>query len=258
MFGQIAEVYRRTRKPKDILWNRLVARPLAAVLLVPLRSTRITPNQITLLTLVVFAVGAAMLALWPGRRALVIAACVVELSYVLDCVDGQLARLKGTSSPVGAHLDFLMDELKAFLLIAAVGIRLWLASADPRWLVEGLLGLVIVASAISLTTFLRRPEYAAATGAKIGLGAGDYGAGFGQASDGAAPAAPAASRRWSPLRLVEAVGKFIVHYPSYILFVAIADRIDLFLHAYILMNAAYAARSLLGISLRLGGRTRAP
>jgi phosphatidylglycerophosphate synthase len=262
MFGQIADVYRRTRKPKDILWNRLVARPLAAVLLVPLRATRVTPNQITLLTLVVFAAGAAMLALWPGWRALMIAAGVVELSYVLDCVDGQLARLKGTSSPVGAHLDFLMDELKAFLLIAAIGIRLWLASGQDRWLVEGLLGLVIVASAISLTTFLRRPEYAAATGAKIGLGAGDYGGGFGQASDGATTAGAAtagvgAKRGWSPLRLVEAVGKFIVHYPSYILFVAIADRIDLFLHAYILMNAAYAARSLLGITLRLGRRTRA-
>jgi phosphatidylglycerophosphate synthase len=256
IFGQIADVYRRTRKPKDILWNRLVARPLAAVLLVPLRATRITPNQITLLTLVVFAAGAAMLALWPGRRALVIAASVIELSYVLDCVDGQLARLKGMSSPVGAHLDFLMDELKAFLLMAAVGIRLWLASGKDLWLIEGLLGLVIVASAISLTTFLRRPEYAAATGAKVGLGAGDYGGGFGQASDGEAPGA-GTERKLSPLRLVEAVGKFIVHYPSYILFVAIADRIDLFLHAYVLMNAAYAARSLLGISLRLGRSTRA-
>jgi len=253
MFRQIAEVYRRTRKPKDILWNRLVARPLAAVLLVPLRATRITPNQITLATLVVFAAGAAMLALWPGWRALVIAASVIELSYVLDCVDGQLARLKGTSSPVGAHLDFLMDELKAFLLIAAVGIRLWLASGNDRWLIESLLGLVIVASAISLTTFLRRPEYAAATGAKVGLGAGDYGGGFGQASDGESAGA---GRKLSPLRLVEAVGKFIVHYPSYILFVAIADRIDLFLHAYVLMNAAYAARSLLSISLRLGRGTR--
>jgi phosphatidylglycerophosphate synthase len=257
MFGQIADVYRRTRKPKDILWNRLVARPLAAVLLVPLRATRITPNQITLATLVVFAAGAAMLALGPGRRALVIAAGVIELSYVLDCVDGQLARLKGPSSPVGAHLDFLMDELKAFLLIAAVGIRLWLASGSDRWLLEALLGLVIVASAISLTTFLRRPEYAAATGAKVGLGAGDYGGGFGQASDGEAGGAGASvARKLSPLRLVEAVGKFIVHYPSYILFVAIADRIDLFLHAYVLMNAAYAARSLLSISLRLGRRTR--
>ena len=84
----------------------------------------------------VFAAGAAMLALWPGWRALVIAAGVIELSYVLDCVDGQLARLKGTSSPIGAHLDFLMDELKAFLLIAAVGIRLWLPSGSDRWLLE--------------------------------------------------------------------------------------------------------------------------
>ena len=253
MFGQIAEVYRRTRKPKDILWNRFVARPLAAVLLVPLRATRITPNQITLLTLVVFAVGATMVAFCPGRRALVIAAGVIELSYVLDCVDGQLARLKGMSSPVGAHLDFLMDELKAFLLIAAVGVRLWLASSEVRWLLEGLAGLVIVASAISLTTFLRRPEYAAATGAKVAMGAGDYGEGFAAS----APAADAAARRWSPLRLAEALGKFIVHYPSYILFVALANRIDLFLHAYLAMNAAYAARSLLSIALRLGRRPAA-
>ncbi|HET6149504.1 MAG TPA: CDP-alcohol phosphatidyltransferase family protein [Polyangia bacterium] len=249
MFGQVAEVYRRTRKPKDILWNRFVARPLAAVLLVPLRATPITPNQITLLTLVVFAGGAVLMALGAGWRNLIIAVAVIELSYVLDCADGQLARLKGTSSPVGAHLDFLMDELKAFLLIAAVGIRLWLASARTWWLVEALLGLVIVASAISLTTFLRRPEYAAATGAKVGTGAGDYGAGF--------EAAPPAGGL-SPLRALEALGKLIIHYPSYILFVALADRIDIFLHAYLLMNGAYAARSLLGITLRLGRGPAAP
>ena len=254
MFGQIAEVYRRTRKPKDILWNRFVARPLAAVLLVPLRATRVTPNQVTLATLFVFAVGAVMLAFCPSWRALIIAAGVIELSYVLDCVDGQLARLKGTSSPVGAHLDFLMDELKAFLLIAAVGIRLWRVGSDARWLLESLVGLVIVASAISLTTFLRRPEYAAATGAKVGMGAGDYGEGFTQKGDG-----DGARRTWSPLRAVEALGRFIVHYPSYILFVALANRIDIFLHVYVAMNAAYAARSLLGIALRLGrGPAAAP
>jgi phosphatidylglycerophosphate synthase len=249
LLSRIAEVYRRTRKPKDILWNRLVARPLAAVLLVPLGATRITPNQITLSTLVVFAGGAALLALGPSWRALVIAAAVIELSYVLDCVDGQLARLKGTSSPVGAHLDFLMDELKAFLLIAAVGLRLWRATQQSCWLVEALLGLVVVASAISLTTFLRRPEYAAATGAVVAMGAGDYGAGFAAPAPAAGPA-----RRLSPLGALEAVGKFVVHYPSYIVFVALANRIDLFLHAYLLMNAAYAARSLLGITLKLGRR----
>jgi phosphatidylglycerophosphate synthase len=248
MFAEVAEAYRRTSKPRDILWNRLVARPLAAVLLVPLARTRVTPNQITLATLAVFVFGAAMLALCPGHGALLGAVAVLELSYVLDCVDGQLARWQGSSSPVGAHLDFLMDELKAFVLVAAAATRLWRGSHHALWLLEGLLGLVAVASAISLTTFLRRPEYAAATGATVRQGAGDYGQGF--AAD-----APAARR--SPLALVEAVGRFIVHYPSYIVFVALANRLDWFLHAYVALNAAYAARALLGIALQLG-RRRAP
>jgi len=237
-----ADIYRRTRKPNDIIWNRFVARPLAAVVVVPLARTGITPNQVTFLTLPVFLAGAVVLALLPSWGALIGAAAIIELSYVLDCADGQLARLKGTSSPVGAHLDFLMDELKAFALIAAIAIRLWLPAHDARWLLEGLGGLVAVAAAISLTTFVRRPEYAAATGAVVSHGTGDYGEGFEQK----------ASPRRSPLALVEALGRFIVHYPSHIWLVALVNRIDIFLHAYVLMNAAYAARSFLSITLKLG------
>ena len=253
MLAEVVDAYRRTKKPRDILWNRYVARPLAAVLLVPLARTRVTPNQVTFATLVVFLAGAAMMAACPAHGALLASVVILELSYVLDCVDGQLARWKGTSSPVGAHLDFLMDEIKAFVLVAAVAIRLWRGApaagwpAD-RWLLEGLLGLAAVATAISLTTFVRRPEYAAATGAAVAHGAGDYGGGF----EAAAPAAP---RRRSPLALVEALGSFVVHYPSYIVFVAIANRMDLFLHAYVALNAAYAARSLLGIARKLGRST---
>jgi phosphatidylglycerophosphate synthase len=242
MFAAVVDAYRRTRKPKDILWNRFVARPLAAVVIVPLARTSVTPNQITLATLAVFLAGAAVMAFLPGWGALCVGAGIVEISYVLDCADGQLARLKGTSSPVGAHLDFLMDELKAFALVAAVTVRLWRPAHETRWLLEGLGGLAVVAGAISLTTFMRRPEYAAATGATVNRGAGDYGEGFAAAVPG----------RRSPLAVLEAIGRFVVHYPSYILFVALANRIDLFLHAYLAMNAAYAARALLSIARALG------
>jgi phosphatidylglycerophosphate synthase len=244
VLSAVVDAYRRTSKPKDILWNKLVARPLAAVLIVPLARTRVTPNQVTLATLPVFLIGAAILIAWPTWGALCAGAAVLELSYVLDCADGQLARLKGVSSPVGAHLDFLMDELKAFVLVGAVGVRLWRPQHDPRFLLEGVAGVVVLASAISLTTFVRRPEYGAATGRTVAHGAGDYGEGF-------ATAAAKPARR-SPLALLEAIGRFVVHYPSYILFVALANRIDLFLHAYIVMNAAYAARSLLSIGRALG------
>jgi phosphatidylglycerophosphate synthase len=243
MFAAVVDAYRRTKKPRDILWNRFVARPLAAVLLVPLARTRVTPNQVTFATLVVFVAGAAMLALCPGHDKLIIAVAILELSYVLDCVDGQLARWKNMSSPVGAHLDFLMDEIKAFVLVAAVAIRLWRGAHDDLWLVEGLLGLVAVATAISLTTFVRRPEYAAATGAAVSHGAGDYGEGF-----DAKPAKPSRS----PVSLVLAAGSFLAHYPSYILFVAIANRMDVFLHVYVGLHAAQSARALLAVALKLG------
>ena len=65
-----------------------------------------------------------------------------ELSFVLDCVDGQLARLRKTVSTIGHHLDFLMDEIKAFFVFGAVTVRLWRFESDPevavRYLLVGL------------------------------------------------------------------------------------------------------------------------
>jgi phosphatidylglycerophosphate synthase len=241
-FSAVADAYRRTRKPRDIFWNRFVARPAAAVMLVPLQGSRVTPNQVTFASLVVFAAGAAVMMLVPDWTGLLIAVAVIELSYVLDCVDGQLARLRGTSSPVGAHLDFLMDELKAFLLVAAVGIRLWQADGNEHWLVEALGGLCAVASAISLTTFVRRPEYLAVSGTAAPVTAGDYGEGF----------APQMPTRLSPVKAVEALGKFLIHYPSYLVYVAAANALPWFLHAYVAINAAHAARSMITITRKLG------
>ena len=252
IWSRIRDSYRRTSKPNDILWNRFVARPLAAPLVALLERTRVTPNQVTLMSLVVFLAAAGLLVLLPGRQGLLTAVIVLELSYVLDCVDGQLARLRGTSSPVGAHFDFLMDELKAFLLVCATAVRLWGDTGDVRFALEGLVALTAVASGISLTTFIRRPEYLAATGATISRGSGDYGDGFAKPDEAAAPRSPL--RR--VIGLLERLGRFLIHYPSYLVFVAIADRLDLFLHTYFVVHAAYAARALLGVALKLGRSPR--
>ena len=243
MLSDVVEAYRRTKKPRDILWNRFVARPLAAVLLVPLARTRVTPNQVTLLTLVVFAAGAAMLAVCPARGALIGSVAILELSYVLDCVDGQLARMKGTSSPVGARLDFLMDEIKAFVLVAAVAIRLWRGTGGDRWLLEGLLGLVAVATAISLTTFVRRPS----TRPRRARPSSTAPATTARASTPRRPSPRARPSRssfgWAPSS--PTIRATFSSWPS-----PIAS--DLFLHVYAGLHAAHAARSLLGVALRLG------
>ena len=107
------------------------------------------------------------LALLPGAWGLVLGVLGVELAYILDCADGQLARLTGRTSPVGSELDFLMDELKAYLLVVGLTARWVLQDGGGTYaLFVGLFSLAIIGGALSLTRFVRTPEYAEATGTK--------------------------------------------------------------------------------------------
>jgi phosphatidylglycerophosphate synthase len=235
--GTILEVYRRTRKIPDLFWNLYVCRPVAAVLVAAVKNTRITPNQITLISFVLALVAAAMIALLPGYWGLLAAVVTYELSYVLDCADGMLARWRGIQSPEGHLFDFLMDELKAFVILGVVSVRLYLGSSDDRFLLLGIGGLVCLASGIAMTTFLRRPEIA------------------GPPPPASQP--PPASLVKRALRLAERTAKFLIHYPSYILYVAIAGRIEIYFYVYIAVNALYVLRCLASVALRFG-RDRRP
>jgi len=238
MWSEIVGIYRASKKQRDINWfTEWVARPPAAVVVYALRGTPITPNQVTFLSGLIAAVACAMFALLPGHAWLVAAAAVFELSFVLDCADGQLARLRRTASPLGHLLDFLIDELKAMLLYCAVAVRLWRDTGDDRILLIGLAGLFCLASGISLTSFMRRPEYGAAPPtadgqpAEVGARRGALGA---------------------VLNAAEWAARVVVHYPQYLWICALANRIDIYFWAYGAINALYLARSFAQIALRLG------
>ncbi|MFU8804445.1 MAG: CDP-alcohol phosphatidyltransferase family protein [Bradymonadaceae bacterium] len=240
---EVADVYRSSRKNQDIFWNVYVARPMAAMLVYFLRRTPATPNQITFLGVFVFFGAAAALIFWRDPWGMLVAALILQLSYLFDCADGQLARLKGMTSEVGSHLDFLMDEIKALVLVAAVGLRLWLVYDELWWLIAGMGAVILVAVATSLTTFVRRPEYA---GVEIKPGA--------SAMKKPIPTSLPGKVMW----LVERVASFFVHYPSWFLYVALLDFVPgfdgaivffvLFLGVYL----AYTARTSLAILFKLG------
>ncbi len=227
------EVYRKTRKTPDLFWNMYVCRPIAAVLVDGVKGTKITPNQITLMAYAVAMAAAALLVFMPGYTGIVVAIAVYQASYVLDCADGMLARWRGIQSTPGHLLDFLMDELKAFAILAATAVRLYLDSGSVLFLLLGLGGLVCLASGIAMTTFERRPEIAPPN------------------PDGKAPAAP----RSLVQRLVGvpfAVAKFLIHYPSYILVAALLGRLELYFYPYVAVNALYMLRSLAVVTLKFG------
>jgi phosphatidylglycerophosphate synthase len=232
--GGIVELYRKTKKTPDLVWNTYVCRPPAAALVYGVRNTPITPNQITLAAFAV-AVLSALLIVWaPGYWGALLGVIVFECSYVLDCADGMLARFRGIQSTRGHLLDFLMDEIKAFLILGAVSLRLFRDRADTDFLQLGIVGLVCVASGIAITTFQRRPEIAAAR-------PGDE-------------RAPASRRSFVQMVVfwIERVAKYLIHYPSYILYAAVLGRLELYFYPYIAVNAVYAARAWASVAVRFG------
>jgi len=242
VLSAVRDIYRQSKKKRDNFWTEWISRPPAALLVWLLRGTSITPNQVSFLAIAVAAGGGATLILWRSWVGLCAAGLILQLAYVIDCVDGQLARIKNLASPVGALLDFMLDEVKAFLVIGSAATRLWWQSGDVTWLLYGLGGLFVAATGITLTTFMRRPEYLEFTGAP--------------------PLAPAtergghAPRSLSPVALVEALGRYLLHYPSWFLFVCAADRLDLFIYAYLGAHTLYLGRSFLIILIKLGRPTR--
>lgn len=239
-----ARVYRETRKKNDQIFNVYVMRPLAAVFVASVYRTRVTPNQVTLLNLAVFLVAAALFVALPTWSGGLIAVAVLELSYCFDCADGMLARFKKLASKAGHAFDFFTDELKAVLLVGALAVRAWRMGGygydgrlwehgDPRFLLAAVGGVTVIASAISLTNFVRSP-----------------------AVSGKEPTVEAhyetVEQKKSVGALVATFLRFLNHYPSHIWIWALAGRLDAYLWLWVALNALYLARGWLGLVLRFG------
>ncbi|WSK45418.1 CDP-alcohol phosphatidyltransferase family protein [Micromonospora maris] len=85
----------------------------------------LSPTGVTMLS-VAFAVAAAALFASGGRLALVTGGVLLYLGFVLDCVDGQLARYTRNFSAWGGWLDTMADRAKEYVVYAGLG---WGATA---------------------------------------------------------------------------------------------------------------------------------
>lgn len=111
----LAEVRRITQKKRDAWWTVMLVDPLATPLVrLTARYTRITPNQITWGAFVLGLVSSVCFAFGDWRW-LVLGAVIYHFSFVLDCMDGKVARLTGTGSVFGAWLDFVFDRIRVMV-----------------------------------------------------------------------------------------------------------------------------------------------
>jgi phosphatidylglycerophosphate synthase len=144
--GLLAD-YRASLKPLDVEEpiDVYVHRPIGFVIARLAMPTPITPNQITVLSMVLgLCAGLAMAARFPHHE--VVAGLCLLLSAGLDCADGMLARMRRSFSEIGRMLDGVADLVS--LVFALTGV-IWFMCV--RWAGEPrLLAAILVGSAITI------------------------------------------------------------------------------------------------------------
>ena len=138
----------RAGKAEDGAWATVVSRPLSRRLTPLALRLGLTPNQVTLASFVVGLTAAACFATG-DRVLLVVGALLLQLSLVVDCVDGDVARYTRSFSATGAWLDASTDRLKEF---ACYGGLAWGAGAGAE-------GWLLAAAMLTLQTVRHTVDY---------------------------------------------------------------------------------------------------
>jgi len=119
-------------------WGDLWYPQVANTLLVPASKIgSLTPNRVTVLSFGLYSVAAGLIV--GGGTWGVLAAVLLPVSYVFDCLDGQLARYTGKTSAIGDYLDKTLDVLKIFILNAAMAIAAYDLTDKSVFLLLGLM-----------------------------------------------------------------------------------------------------------------------
>ena len=104
---------RRPLASRSTRWAQFLAARLAA--------TAITPNQISLLSVLFAAAGGALIAFGNGWFACLAAALCVQLRLLCNLLDGMVAIEGGKSSAVGALYNEMPDRIADSLFLVPVG-----------------------------------------------------------------------------------------------------------------------------------------
>lgn len=107
-------------------YTRYVNRPWGRAIAASAHVLGLSPNQVSFLSFGLSLVGIGLLAGFdPSPATGVIVGIFLMWGYATDSADGQLARLRGTSSPSGEWLDHVIDQCRQGLLHGAVVIYLY-------------------------------------------------------------------------------------------------------------------------------------
>jgi len=103
--------------------DRIFYRPIGFRIAKMLRNTPVTPNMVTIIS-IFFGVAAGPLFYYNNIVYVICGIVCLVIANILDCVDGQLARLTGIKSKIGRILDGLAGDLWFLSIYVFLAMRL--------------------------------------------------------------------------------------------------------------------------------------
>lgn len=153
----ISELRRITQYSRDSvhkeIWFAPVLRFFSIYITKLLIHTKITPNQVTLMSASVGVVGGICFSFGSGVPS-ILGSFFLLLALLLDCVDGEVARYKKMSSLTGLTFDMFAQNVIFISALVGISIGCWKESGSSFSIIGFLTAILFLLSAhLSLSTF---------------------------------------------------------------------------------------------------------
>ncbi len=142
---------RSTKSDSDGMVDRFFNRPVSRYITRRLLNLNASPNIISVIAIFVGLIAAILLAI-PKHIFAILGALLFQFSAILDCCDGDVARLHFKESMLGKWLDIVGDQIVHIAIF--VGIGFGLINASPSMTITLLTASAVVGAILAFATFL--------------------------------------------------------------------------------------------------------
>lgn len=142
---KILKLYKKTLKPLEIeeIFDAYFFRVFSFIIVLPLKKTKLSPNYLTLLSMI-SGITAGIFFSYGDYKGLLYGVVALAITNILDCADGQLARLTGKSSRFGKTLDGIADIVTYVSIYTGVSYHLFVNNCSAGIFVYGFVSMMFM------------------------------------------------------------------------------------------------------------------
>jgi hypothetical protein len=137
----LKKVVRKAYEPEP--YARFIVRRISILFTWLFVRTPITANQVTILQIILGILGAVLLGFGTFPH-LLVGVVLLQLGYILDCTDGEVARWKQQHSINGVFLDLIGHVIVIPAYMFSLGFGIWMKTGRLEAIIAGFLSALFV------------------------------------------------------------------------------------------------------------------